>query len=101
MAHPDSDGHDAFAGQFLLLFFAYTQGVPPGVASVVMQSQVFFTVLIAAATLGDAPTLRQAAAMGVAFVGLDAGMILIIAGLAVNVLPISGVRLETSRKRQF
>lgn len=63
-------GMTLFAAQFVLLFFAYTQGMPAGVASVVMQSQVFFTVLIAAVTLGDAPTVRQAAAMGVAFVGL-------------------------------
>jgi len=63
-------GMTLFAGQFLLLFFAYTQGMSPGVASVVMQIQAFFTVLIAAVTLGDTPTVRQMAAMGVAFVGL-------------------------------
>ncbi len=63
-------GMTLFTGQFLLLFFAYTLGMPPGVASVVMQTQVFFTVLIAAVTLGDVPTVRQATGMGVAFVGL-------------------------------
>ena len=37
-------GLTLFTGQFLLLFFAYTQGLPPGLASVIQQMQAFFTV---------------------------------------------------------
>jgi O-acetylserine/cysteine efflux transporter len=63
-------GLTLFAGQFLLLFFAYANGLPPGVASVTQQMQAFFTVLLAAAFLGDVPTVRQCVGMAVAFIGL-------------------------------
>jgi len=63
-------GMTLFAGQFLLLFFAYAQGLPPGLASVTQQMQVFFTVLLAAAFLRDLPTLRQCAGLTIAFAGL-------------------------------
>ena len=33
-----------FAGQFLLLFFGMVHGMPPGIASVTMQTQAFFTI---------------------------------------------------------
>src|SRR5919108_5048595 len=35
-------GLTLFTGQFLLLFFAYTRGLPPGLASVTQQLQAFF-----------------------------------------------------------
>ena len=63
-------GLTLFTGQFLLLFFAYTQGLPPGLASVTQQTQAFFTVLLAAVFLRDLPTLRQVVGMGIAFAGL-------------------------------
>jgi len=63
-------GMTLFAGQFLLLFFAYTQGLPPGLASVTQQMQAFFTVLLAAAFLRDLPTRRQWAGLAIAFAGL-------------------------------
>lgn len=59
-----------FAGQFLLLFFGIAAGMPPGLASIVTQLQAFFRVAIAALALGDRPTPRQRAGMGVAFAGL-------------------------------
>jgi O-acetylserine/cysteine efflux transporter len=59
-----------FAGQFLLLFFAFEAGLPPGLASVTQQMQAFFTVLLAAALFGDAPNARQCAGLIVAFGGL-------------------------------
>jgi O-acetylserine/cysteine efflux transporter len=59
-----------FAGQFLLLFFAFEAGLPPGLASVTQQMQAFFTVLLAAALFGDAPSARQCAGLIVAFGGL-------------------------------
>ncbi len=73
-----------FTGQFLLLFVAFQAGLPPGVASVTQQTQVFFTVALA---LGERPTRRQALGMtaafgGVALIGLTAGADLTPAGLA-------------------
>jgi O-acetylserine/cysteine efflux transporter len=63
-------GLTLFTGQFLLLFFAYEQGLPPGVASVTQQMQAFFTVILAALFLNDIPTKRQFVGMLVAFCGL-------------------------------
>jgi O-acetylserine/cysteine efflux transporter len=63
-------GLTLFTGQFLLLFFAYTQGLPPGLASVTQQTQAFFTVLLAAVFLRDLPSLQQGVGMGIAFAGL-------------------------------
>jgi O-acetylserine/cysteine efflux transporter len=61
-----------FAGQFLLLFFGFAYGMPPGLASIVMQTQAFFTIMIAMAALKDVPTMRQAVGIVVAFLGLVA-----------------------------
>jgi len=63
-------GATLYLGQFLLLFFAFQLGMPPGVASVTQQSQVFFTVLLAALLFRELPAKREAAGMGVAFTGL-------------------------------
>jgi O-acetylserine/cysteine efflux transporter len=63
-------GATLFTGQFLLLFFALSRGLSPGVASVSQQTQAFFTVLLAAVFLGDRPTPRQGAGMTIAFAGL-------------------------------
>lgn len=59
-----------FTIQFLLMFSAYALGMPPGLASVTQQIQVFFTVGLSALFLGDHPTRRQIAGMAVAFAGL-------------------------------
>ncbi len=59
-----------FAGQFLLLFFAFKQGMPPGLASITQQTQAFFTVLLAAGFLGDRSTPKQWVGMATAFAGL-------------------------------
>jgi O-acetylserine/cysteine efflux transporter len=63
-------GMTLFTGQFLLVFFAYEAGLPPGLASITQQMQVFFTVLLSAIFLGDVPTRRQLAGMSLAFSGL-------------------------------
>jgi O-acetylserine/cysteine efflux transporter len=63
-------GLTLFTGQFLLMFFAYQLGLPPGLASVTQQIQVFFTVLLAAIFLGDVPSRRQILGMTIAFAGL-------------------------------
>jgi len=63
-------GLTLFTGQFLLVFFAYSAGLPPGLASVTQQLQAFFTVLLAAIFLRDMPTLRQSIGMVIAFCGM-------------------------------
>ena len=63
-------GATLFTGQFLLLFFAFTHGMPPGLASVSQQIQAFFTVLLSAMFLRDIPGVRQLLGMVIAFAGL-------------------------------
>jgi O-acetylserine/cysteine efflux transporter len=63
-------GLTPFTGQFLLLFFAFAEGMPPGLASVTQQIQVFFTMLLAAVFLEDIPSKRQCIGMMIAFAGL-------------------------------
>jgi O-acetylserine/cysteine efflux transporter len=79
-------GTTLFTGQFLLLFFAYTLGMPPGLASVSQQMQAFFTVLLAAVFLRDVPSRHQVVGMviafsGLALIGLTAGGDLTLAAL--------------------
>ncbi len=63
-------GLTLFTGQFLFQFFGIAHGMPPGLASVTVQTQAFFTVLLAALTLRETPSPRQSVGMGAAFVGL-------------------------------
>ena len=59
-----------FAGQFGFLFEGMAVGMPAGLASLIMQSQVFFTVLFAFLLLGERPKLRSLIGFGVAAIGL-------------------------------
>ena len=59
-----------FTAQFSLLFLAMAHGMPPGLASLVMQSQAFFTVLFAAIVLRERPSARQGLGMALALGGL-------------------------------
>ena len=63
-------GITLFTGQFLLLFLAFKEGMPAGLASVTQQSQAFFTVLLAALFLREVPSLRQCIGTTLAFSGL-------------------------------
>ena len=65
---------------FNFLFIGINIGMPPGLASLVLQSQAFFTVLLAMAFFGDRPRLRQFAGMALA-VG---GMVVIASDLEVS-----------------
>ena len=58
------------AGQFGLLYSGMDAGMPPGLASLVLQTQVMLTVGIAAVTLGERPTARQLAGVGLGTAGL-------------------------------
>jgi O-acetylserine/cysteine efflux transporter len=63
-------GATLFAGQFLLQFFAIADGVPPGLASLLVQTQALFTIAFAASVLRERPTARQIAGVATAFAGL-------------------------------
>lgn len=77
-------GATLFTGQFLLLFLAFTYGMPPGLASVSQQTQAFFTVLLSAVFLRDIPGLRQSIGMVIAFAGL--ALIAMTAGSDLNII---------------
>jgi O-acetylserine/cysteine efflux transporter len=63
-------GLTLFTGQFLFQFFAIASGMPPGLASIVVQTQALFTIAFAAAALGQRPTRRQTAGTGLGLAGL-------------------------------
>ena len=63
-------GATLFAGQFLLQFFAIANGLPPGLASLLVQTQALFTIVFAAIAMRERPTTRQVSGVAVAFAGL-------------------------------
>jgi len=65
-------GMTLFTGQFALLFTGMAVGMPPGLASVTLQAQAFFTMLIAAVVLHERPRPRQLVGILIAFAGLAA-----------------------------
>ena len=81
-------GLTLYAGQFLFQFFGIANGMPPGLASLVVQTQALFTVLFAAIALRERPTRRQVAGLAVAFTGLT-----VIAGTAGRDLSLLGFAL--------
>ncbi len=67
----------SFTIQFTLLFLALSWGMPPGLASLVMQSQVFFTLLLLVLMGSERPGALQW--FGILLGGL--GMVLVASGL--------------------
>ena len=63
-------GLTLFAGQFLMQFFAIANGMPPGLASIVVQTQAFFTILFVAVASSERPRRGQMAGIVLAFIGL-------------------------------
>ena len=57
-------------GQFGLLYTALAAGMPPGLASLVLQLQAVVTVVVAALVLAERPALLQWAGVGLGVVGL-------------------------------
>ena len=57
-------------GQFSLLYLALAMGMPAGLASLVLQVQVVFTIVVAALVLGERSTPRQVVGTVVGTVGL-------------------------------
>lgn len=57
-------------GQFGFLFLGLQMGMTAGMASVVMQTQAFFTLLLAVPVLGERARWSQGLGLGVALIGL-------------------------------
>jgi O-acetylserine/cysteine efflux transporter len=57
-------------GQFALLYLALNLGMPPGLAALVLQAQVVFTIVIAAAVLRERPSRAQVLGVGLGAAGL-------------------------------
>jgi O-acetylserine/cysteine efflux transporter len=57
-------------GQFGFLYLSMHLGLPPGLAALVLQAQVPFTIVIAAAALRERPSRAQVAGVGLGVVGL-------------------------------
>jgi O-acetylserine/cysteine efflux transporter len=57
-------------GQFGVLFIAVRQGFPVGLSSLLVQAQVFFTILLAWALLGESPSRVQIVGAAVGFAGM-------------------------------
>lgn len=77
-------------GQFAFLFYAMYVGMPAGLASLVLQSQAFFTLFFAALFLGE--RLRGSnlfgllvAASGLVLIGLQGGQATTLAGFALTI----------------
>ncbi|MGQ7959044.1 EamA family transporter [Pseudomonas sp. SP16.1] len=77
-------------GQFACLFYAMHVGMPAGLASLVLQSQAFFTLFFAALLLGE--RLRASnlfgllvAAAGLLLIGLQGGQAMTLAGFALTI----------------
>jgi O-acetylserine/cysteine efflux transporter len=73
-------------GQFAFLFMAIDHGMPPGLASLVLQSQALFTFVLAYAFLGE--PLRIESMLGLMVAGLG---LAVIGGQHGAVLPLAGV----------
>ena len=57
--------------QFALLYVALMLGMPPGLASLLLQTQVIFSIIVAAVALGERPTRRQLIGAIIGMVGLS------------------------------
>lgn len=57
-------------GQFGFLYLSMHLGMPPGLAALVLQAQVVFTIVIAALALREQPSAAQVAGTGLGMLGL-------------------------------
>jgi len=73
-------------GQFGLLFWAMRSDISPGLASLVVQSQVFFTIALTAALYGERLKALQWPAFGLAIAGLAVVASHVSAGAGVTLL---------------
>lgn len=77
-------------GQFAFLFSAMAVGMPAGLASLVLQSQAFFTLLFAAVFIGERVRASNlvglvVAAAGLTLIGMQVDRIMTVAGFALTI----------------
>ena len=73
-------------GQFSLLYLALDLGMPAGLASLVLQAQVIFTIVIAAVALRETPSRRQVIGAVLGTIGLTT--VAVAHGTSAPVLPL-------------
>ena len=73
-------------GQFSLLYISLHLGMPTGLASLVLQAQAIFTIVIAAAVIKEMPTRRQVAGATVGTAGL--AIVVIAHGVSAPIVPV-------------
>ena len=57
-------------GQFTLLYLALSLGMPPGLASLLLQTQIVFSVIVSSLLLHEHPTRRQVVGIVIGMVGV-------------------------------
>jgi O-acetylserine/cysteine efflux transporter len=82
-------GGTIFLGQFAFLYSAMTVGMPAGLASLVLQAQVFFTLMLAALFLHERLRIFNAAGLliaagGLALIGMQGDRTMTLAGFALT-----------------
>src|SRR5262249_59109958 len=82
-------GLTLFAGQFLFQFFGIAHGMPPGLASVIVQSQALFTIVFAALALGERPSRAQWIGSAIALAGLALSALTIGGGVSPGALAVA------------
>ena len=73
-------------GQFSLLYLALHLGMPAGLASLVLQAQVIFTIVIAAVVIKERPTPRQVMGAAIGTAGL--ALVVIAHGVSAPLVPV-------------
>ncbi|NRQ49079.1 EamA family transporter [Aeromicrobium stalagmiti] len=73
-------------GQFSLLYIALDLGMPAGLASLVLQAQVIFTIVIAAVVIKESPSRRQVVGATIGTAGLV--LVVVAHGASAPVLPV-------------
>jgi O-acetylserine/cysteine efflux transporter len=73
-----------FVVQFACLFASISMGMPPGLTSLVIQSQAIFTVILAALVLGERANMLQSLGLMVAFTGIAYAALNVTAQLQVS-----------------
>ncbi|KAA1395770.1 EamA family transporter [Aeromicrobium ginsengisoli] len=73
-------------GQFSLLYIALELGMPAGLASLVLQAQVIFTIVIAAIVLKESPSRRQVVGASLGTAGLV--LVVVAHGATAPIVPV-------------
>jgi len=73
-------------GQFSLLYISLDLGMPAGLASLVLQAQVIFTIVIAAVVIKESPSRRQVVGAAIGTAGLV--LVVVAHGATAPIIPV-------------